>query len=324
MNAATAKKKGLGKGLSALIQQEYSQGGQGSNPTVTAAQPVDDSNATGPQPQTGTPFSLPVDALQAGIFQPRTHFSEEYLHELADSIEKNGIMQPILVRRAPENSDRYEIIAGERRWRAAQLAKLEVVPVIVRELDDQQALELALVENIQRQDLNPLEEAAGYQRLIDEFSYTQEDLAGTIGKSRSHIANLLRLLQLPNELKELVNKRDLSMGHARALLNAKEPEKLAKMVIDKQLSVRQTEALVRDVEEGASAGATPKAPRKNTRSASADHKDEDIIALEESLSSNLGLKVSINDHGGQTGTISISYESLSQLDEVLRRLSDSI
>lgn len=228
MNAAA--QKGLGKGLSALMGEEYSSSVNSSSATDNKAY---------------SPGTLPVGSIHSGTFQPRMRFDEEYLSELADSIEKNGVMQPIIVRPSLTESGKYEIIAGERRWRASKMAKMTDIPVIIRDIDDQLALELALVENIQRQDLTPLEEAGGYQRLIDEFGYTQEELARTVGKSRSHIANLLRLLSMPEELKTYLDKDELSMGHARALLNADKPVELAREVVKRGLNVRQTENLVR-------------------------------------------------------------------------------
>lgn len=292
---SNAPKKGLGKGLSALMSEDYS--------ATMSEEP----------PQGG---ALKISQIVSGRYQPRHKFSEQYLQELADSIRKNGIMQPILVRRT--ESGQYEIIAGERRWRAAGMAGLTDVPVIIKDIDDKQALELALIENIQRQDLTPLEEASGYQRLMDEFSYTQEELAGTVGKSRSHVANLLRLLSLPEKIKAYLDDDKLSMGHARALLNAKDAELLADEVVRRGLNVRQTEHLCRSgLPSGKEAGVPTS--RSSNRPSTARDKDPDILALEETLSENLGLKVSINDEG-QQGQIIISYESLSQLDDILRRL----
>jgi ParB family chromosome partitioning protein len=299
---SNAPKKGLGKGLSALMSEDYSA-------------TMDDA------PQTGTAggsHSLPVEKLISGKYQPRHRFSDQYLQELAESIRKNGIMQPILVRRT-DGEDTYEIIAGERRWRAARLAGLEQVPVIIKEIGDQQALELALIENIQRQDLTPLEEASGYQRLIDEFSYTQEELAGTVGKSRSHVANLLRLLSLPDKIKAYLDDDKLTMGHARALLNAQNPEALADEVVKRGLNVRQTENLCRNGLPAAQSKASEKRAGAARTAPGNRAKDPDILALEETLSENLGLNVSINDEG-QHGQIVISYDSLSQLDDILRRL----
>ncbi len=294
--AATSKK--LGKGLSVLISEEYSKS-------------VEEGGEQSALRQLG------VTEIVSGKYQPRTRFTQEYLEELAESIKANGIMQPIIVRPSAEVKDKFEIIAGERRWRAARLAELETVPVIVQDISDQKALELALIENIQRQDLSPLDEASGYQRLLDEFSYTQEELATTVGKSRSHIANLLRLLSLPEKIRALLEEEKISMGHARALLNAKNPEKLAEEVVRRGLNVRQTENLARGETSGNSSRSSSRKP------ASGDYaekeKDPDIIALEETLSESLGLRVSIQDRG-KSGQIVLFYDSLSQLDEILKRL----
>jgi ParB family chromosome partitioning protein len=296
-----AQNKRLGKGLSALMSDEYSH-------TIDDTTPMEGAHSQ----------TINISELVSGKFQPRHRFTEKYLQELAESIRKNGIMQPIIVRKSAESLDKYEIIAGERRWRAAQIAGLSEVPIIIRKIDDQQALELALVENIQRQDLTPLEEGAGYQRLIDEFSYTQEELAVTVGKSRSHVANLLRLLSLPESIKAYLDTEQLTMGHARALLKAPDPEALADQVVKRGLNVRQTENLCRVTMPNA--GNNNNAKKKVSFNASERVKDPDILALEETLSESLGLRVSIDDDG-QSGNIVITYESLSQLDEVLQRLS---
>lgn len=295
--------KGLGKGLSALMQDDYS--------------------ATAKESATGaiTPTGLPISSIVSGTFQPRTKFTQEYLDELAQSIKKNGVMQPILVRQK-QDSGNYEIIAGERRWRAAKIAGLKEIPAIVKEITDQEALELAIIENIQRQDLSPLEEAAGYQRLIEEFNYTQEALATTVGKSRSHVANLIRLLSLPEKIRRYLEEDKLTMGHARALLGAENAEALADEVIRRDLNVRQTENLAK----GGTGEMPEKAQRKPSPPSSSRHqsyssnKDPEIIALEENLSESLGMKVGINDRG-QQGEIVITYESLMQLDKILQRLS---
>ncbi len=304
-----SKSSGLGKGLSALMGEE--------------------SNYQHPAPSTSTSDGgqgsgqreLPISALRAGKYQPRQNFRLEQLQELANSIAHNGIMQPILVRPTDEDGI-YVIIAGERRFRAAKLADLDTVPVLIREISDRTALELGLVENIQRADLSPVEEALGYQRLIEEFEYTQEELAETIGKSRSHIANLMRLLSLPHEVKEMLDQDQLSMGHARALLGTQNPVELAEEVIRKGLSVRQTEALTR--RDPNKPVGRPRKSRNNNdaqtyTSQPSGNKDPDIIALEETLSENLGLKVSIDDAGNE-GRITVHYATLAQLDDVLRRL----
>lgn len=267
---------------------------------------------------------LPVNQLQSGKYQPRRHFEEEALTELADSIEKHGVMQPISVRVIGPNS--YEIIAGERRWRASKLAKLEMVPVIIREVNDEQALELALIENIQREDLNPLEEAAGYQRLMEEFGYTQEKLAPVVGKSRSHIANLLRLQKLPDSVKRRIDSGELTMGHARAILGAKNPEELAQQIIEIGLTVRQAEerakGIVADAVQEPKAPAAERASRSGTSAPRRSNaaKSEDVVQLENMLADSLGLRVSIDTRSGQAGEVIISYETLTQLDEILRRL----
>ncbi|MFW0777749.1 MAG: ParB/RepB/Spo0J family partition protein [Rickettsiales bacterium] len=303
--ATTTKQRGLGKGLSALISE-------GADTPVSTQPQKSSAPAT-----TGSGYTtLPIGKLTSGKYQPRTQFDEGTLTELAESIEKNGIMQPIVVRQL-QGAETYEIVAGERRWRASKIAGLQNVPVIIREITDKQALELALVENIQRQDLKPLEEAAGYQRLIEEFDYLQEELATVVGKSRSHVANLLRLLGLPDEVKELLDKDELTMGHARALLNAPDPVTLAREIVKRGLNVRQAEAVSREI-QGNKKRSSPRAGSPS-RNYSNPNKDPDIIALEESLSENLGLQVSIDDRG-QSGHITIAYENLSQLDVILRKL----
>ena len=306
---ATITQRGLGKGLSALISEN------------AAASSAPEKLKTRSDSPAGM-YTLLVEQLHSGKYQPRLQFSEVALGELAESIRKNGIMQPIIVRPSPKHKNKYEIVAGERRWRAAQLADLNEVPVIIREIPDKQALELALVENIQRQDLSPLEEANGYQRLIEEFEYTQEELASTIGKSRSHITNLLRLLSLPEEIRDMLEKNELTMGHARALIGVPNAVELARDIIRKGLNVRQVEQVSRDV-QGVEKRPVTRAGSKPAAYKAPINKDPDIIALEESLSENLGLKVAIQDRG-QNGDIVISYDSLSQLDNILRRLGNTI
>ncbi len=311
----TTTTRGLGRGLSALISENYTQ-----SPPASVNAPA--------KAGSGIPSgvdSLVIEQLIPGKYQPRTQFNEQALDELADSIRRNGIMQPIIVRPAAQTG-RFEIIAGERRWRAAKLAGLNRVPVIIREITDKQALELALVENVQRQDLLPLEEAIGYQRLIEEFDYTQEELGSIVGKSRSHVTNLLRLLSLPDEIKIMLDKGDLTMGHARTLIGLPNAVAIAKQIVARGLSVRQAEDISREVQ------GNPK--RANSRSGNNPNRagdghqqpanrDPDILALEETLSENLGLKVAIHDRG-QSGEIVLSYSSLSQLDEILRRLGDGV
>jgi len=309
----TVTQRGLGKGLSALISENYNQ-------NVSVPTPINREEKT---QKTGLE-TLATEQLIQGKYQPRNQFNEQALAELAESIRRNGIMQPIIVR--PLASGRFEIIAGERRWRAAKMAGLNRVPVIIREIDDKQALELALVENVQRQDLTPLEEAIGYQRLIEEFDYSQEELGNIVGKSRSHVSNLLRLLSLPEEVKEMMDKGELSMGHARTLIGLPEATRIAKEIVSRGLNVRQAEEISREVQgvqKRTNAGSKQGAVSGGGGYRAPINKDPDILALEETLSENLGLKVSINDRG-QSGEIILSYASLSQLDEILRRLGDSV
>lgn len=252
--------------------------------------------------------TIEIDLLRSSDFQPRHRMDEDSLDDLARSIGEKGVLQPILVRRHPDDANVFEIIAGERRWRAAQKAQLHEVPIVIKELNDREALEIALVENLQRQDLSPLEEADGYHRLMEEFSHTQEDLARSIGKSRSHVANMMRLLNLPETVKTLLDTGALSAGHARALLTANDPATLAQAVVKRGLNVRQTEKLAK------SGHGAPKSARKTPQ------KDTDTLALERDLSNLLGLDVEIKFHGAG-GSLILHYRSLDQLDEVLQRLS---
>ncbi len=279
------KRRNLGRGLSALL---------GDDPVSEAAE-----SAAAPQ-------RLPVSLLMPSPFQPRHVFDETALEDLTASVAERGVLQPLLVRRAPNGSGIYEIIAGERRWRAAQRAQVHDVPVVVRDMDDREVLEVALVENLQRQDLNALEEAEGYRRLQEEFQHTQEDLAKAVGKSRSHVANTMRLLALPDPVKEMVQKGDLSAGHARALLGNARAVELAQEIVSKGLNVRQTERLAKTP----TAPAAPRPPKS---------KDADCVALERDLTTLLGLKVSIDVHG-TGGKLSIQYQNLEQLDDLLQRL----
>ena len=282
------KRTNLGRGLSALL---------GDAPEG----PIDSGGLKGSK-------EVPIEFLQPGRYQPRHSMDESRIEELAQSIRENGIIQPLLVRRHPDQQDTYEIIAGERRWRAAQLAKVHAVPVIIRDLSDQQTLEIALVENLQRQDLSPLEEADGYKRLMDEFAHTQEELAKTVGKSRSHVANMIRLLGLPAPVKKFLETGELTAGHARALLNAPQAVELAREVVKKGLNVRQTERLVRKMQRQKDAPPAPKT------------KDVDPAALERDLMNLLGLKVTVKfkDDGG---SITVHYDTLEQLDDILQRLN---
>lgn len=302
---ADEKRRNLGRGLSALL------GDSG----VAAAASVLEGNAAAPAAAAGNQprglRTLAVSQMKPGKFQPRRQFEEEAIADLVESVREKGILQPILVR--PIDGG-FEIIAGERRWRAAQRAQLHEVPVIIREFTDKEALEVALVENLQRQDLSPLEEADGYRRLVDEFSHTQEELAKAVGKSRSHVANMMRLLALPDPIKAMVEAKQLSAGHARALLTADNPVALAREVVDKQLNVRQTEKLAAGEAKGkgtSSGGGRPPA---------SIHKDADTAALERDLAEMLGVKVTLKSLG-KGGELTIHYGSLEQLDDILSRLS---
>ncbi len=254
--------------------------------------------------------SLPVEFLAPSPYQLRRIFNEDDIAELAASVRERGVLQPILVRPHPTRPDHYEIVAGERRWRAAQAAQLDEVPVIIRDLSDEGVLEIALVENIQRADLNPLEEASGYTRLIDEFDHTQESLAKVVGKSRSRVANTLRLLTLPDAVRQLMDQGKLSAGHARALIGADDPAGLATKIVKSGLSVRQTEALVK----------REKSPRKSAQS-TAPRIKPDTSALERSVSDRLGLKVKIEIRGENVGgRVVFHYDNFDQLEEIIRRL----
>jgi ParB family transcriptional regulator, chromosome partitioning protein len=253
---------------------------------------------------------VPVEFLHPNPRNPRRLFAEVELDELAASIRERGIIQPILVRTARVGPDSYEIIAGERRWRAAQRAGTHDVPIVILEVNDREALELAIVENVQRTDLNPLEEAAGYQALTDEFGHNQDEIAKIVGKSRSHVANTLRLLKLPETVKTYLHEGKISAGHARALLGQANPEAMARQIVANSLNVRQVEAMVQDL--AAKAGRTAKRRQRG-------EKDADTLALEKRVSDALGLLVSL-DHRGEGGELKIRYRSLEQLDDLIRRL----
>jgi len=261
---------------------------------------------------------VPIEQIHPNANQPRRHFTEDALEELSESIRSNSVLQPILVRDHGERPGEYEIVAGERRWRAAQRAQLHQVPVVIREIDDGQALELALVENLQREDLMALEEADAYHHLMETFGYTQEALAKDLGKSRSHIANTLRLRALPDAVKALLEEGELRAGHARALLSADQPETLARQIVRKRLSVRQVERIIQQqkLRQGAKARAPKAMPKPGVE------KDPDTIALERDLSDMLGLKVTI-DFQDEGGALTIRYKTLEQLDDVLRRLNQT-
>lgn len=285
------KKRGLGRGLDALFQDEEA---------VHYNEEVSEGSVQ---------KTLSVGQLVPGKFQPRRRFVSDAIDQLAESIKIHGVLQPLLVREI--DGGQFEIIAGERRWRAAQQAQLHDVPVVIQDLNDEQALEIGLIENLQRQDLTALEEAEGYQRLINDFGYTQEQLAQQLGKSRSHVANILRLLKLPVSVQELVQDEKLSAGHARALVTSKNPEELAKLVVKKGLSVRETEKL-----------ATGVVVKTAPVSKAVPKKDVDTLALEQSVERSLGMSVQINAKPkGASGQLVISYKDLDQLDSLLGRLA---
>src|SRR3954447_26610080 len=253
---------------------------------------------------------VPIEFLEPNPRNPRRAFSQDELQDLADSIKQHGVIQPIAVRPLKGTSDRYEIIAGERRWRASQLAGLHEVPIVPLDVSDSDALELAIIENVQREDLNAIEEAQGYHALAEEFKRSQDEIAKIVGKSRSHVANMMRLTKLPDEVQALIASGDLSAGHARALIGVPDPAAAAKRIVAEGLNVRQTEALAH--EEG-----VPE--RKPQKARGGKIKDPDTLELEKRVSDALGLSVTIN-HRDPGGSVQISYRNLEQLDEVMRRL----
>jgi len=277
----------LGRGLSALLREEVAPISLGmSNSTVD------------------------INEIEAGDFQPRKHFDQEKIKELADSIISNGLVQPIIVNRSL--SGKYKIIAGERRYRACKIAGLKEIPVIVRDLTEKQMLEIALIENIQRQELTAIEEAEGFEKLMQEFGYTQADLATAVGKSRSHVANLLRLNQLPASIKQMVNEGSLSMGHARCLIGLENAEELAQKVVANDLNVRQTEDLTRKKE-------LQSRSRKSNGEVLAQEVDNDLVMLGHSLSEKFGVRVVV-ENSWNGGKISFHYSNLEELDLILSRL----
>lgn len=256
---------------------------------------------------------VPIEFLRPNPRNPRRAFADHELDELAASIRERGIIQPILVRTVRESVGAFEIIAGERRWRAAQRAGVHDVPVVLLEVSDREALELAIIENVQREDLNPLEEAMGYQALIDEFAHAQDDVAKIVGKSRSHVANTLRLLKLPDSVRAYVSSGKISAGHARALIGQPDPEGIARAIVEQGLNVRQVEALAQ--ERAAKLG-------KNPKSRARIDKDADTRALEKRLSDALGLTVTIANRG-ESGELKVRYRTLEQLDDLVRRLESA-
>ena len=307
---AEAPRRGLGRGLSALL---------GDTDTLAApGRPARPSAPDGSEPPTaaaGPPTSAPIELLRRNPDQPRRKFDEAELQELTDSVRQRGVLQPILVRPAPGAQGEWQIVAGERRWRAAQKAGLHEVPILVRELSDTEVLEIGIVENVQRSDLDPIEEALGYFALIDRFGHTQAETAQLVGKSRSHVTNALRLLQMPDAVQDHLMAGRLSAGHARAIATSPDAAKLADTVVERGLSVRQAEALGRQA-QARTAAPRPRAARPTVGGS----KHPDIAAIEHDTSAALGLDVSIDDRAGK-GEVRIAYRTLEQLDEVLRRLA---
>lgn len=299
--AKAKQNKGLGRGLSALMAD------------IDSA-PVSTKTATpkGEPPQSPQPEQrIPIEMIYPNLDQPRKTFVEEELQELAASIKERGVIQPIIVRRDPTRGEGFQIVAGERRWRASQIAGIHEVPVLVREMDDLEVLEVAIIENVQRADLNPVDEAMGYRQLMERFGHTQDKLAQALGKSRSHIANLLRLLNLPETVLGYLRDGKLTIGHARALVPSENATALAQAIIQRNLSVREVEAMMKSPE-----------PIKAAPSLSKRVKDPDTIELEQGLSAQLGLKAVIDDKDG-TGILKLSYKSLDQLDELVAKLMRS-
>lgn len=295
-----SKQRGLGRGLSALMAD------------VNEAAPVTEED-TKPADRV-----VPIEKITPNPDQPRRRFDKSALDDLAASVKEKGIIQPLIVRPKPGKEGEFEIVAGERRWRAAQMAKLHEIPILVREFSDIEVLEVAIIENVQRADLNPVEEAAGYSQLMDKFGHTQEKLSEVLGKSRSYIANAVRLLSLPDEVQSYLSEGKLSSGHARALITAEDPVALAREVIKKNLSVRETEKLTKK-----SAGNIFSEDGK-TKTTKAPTKDADTKALEGDLAANLGMKVLLNHKPGQEkGQITISYDTLDELDTLCRILTSN-
>ena len=280
-------KKGLGRGLSSLM---------GDTETVQTK-----------NTNVGQETKIPIANLKPSPSQPRRLFNKNSINELADSIKAKGLVQPLVVRPSPSDANSYEIIAGERRWRAAQIAQLHEVPVVIRNFNDTEALEIAIIENVQRSDLSPIEEAAGYKRLIENHGHTQEDLSGIVGKSRSHIANIIRLLSLPQSIQDMITEGKISSGHARAIMNSAFPEQLAEKIINENLSVRDAENLAKDKK-----GIIKKLKLK----------DPDTIDLENKISEKLGLTININHKGKKGGSIKIDYKTLDQLEMITQKLKN--
>ncbi len=312
MTINTAKRqRGLGRGLNALFEDDevtFATQGSGNPMPEIPVPPAQNSNNAGPR------RTLGIDLLQPSPFQPRQYMDENALAELAQSVAVHGVLQPILVRQVPGQTNKWEIIAGERRWRAAQRAKLHEVPVVIREFDDETAAEIALIENLQRSDLSALEEAQGIKKLMDEYGHTQEKLAAVLGKSRSYVANMTRLLSLPTAVHLMMHEGKLSAGHAKILVNAARPEELARRIVAEGLTVREAEKMAASEEKAK--------PTKASSGRAAVAKDVNVIALEKDLTDKLGLKVVIDLKKNGHGAVRVEYKSLDQLDDVIRRLTN--
>jgi len=278
-------KKGLGRGLSSLMGE-------------SATEELQSQSTSGD-------LKIAISKLRPSSIQPRRLFDKNSINELAESIKSKGLVQPILVRPSKSEEGEYEIIAGERRWRAAQIAQLHELPAVVKNLDDVEALEMAIIENVQRADLSPIEEAAGYKKLMEQYNHTQEALAPIVGKSRSHIANIIRLLNLPASIQDMISQGIITSGHARAIMNSAFPEELAKKIVDENLSVRQAESLVKE---------------KKTKPTKNKLKPADTLDLEQRLTELLGLDVVISDNGKRGGSIKVKYKTLDQLELVTNKL----
>jgi len=300
MSPAEPPRKGLGKGLSALL------GGSASAPAAIAA------SAPGGGAPRAAPM-VPIAQISPGRYQPRRVFDPDEIEALAQSVRNQGVLQPILVRRVSVDPPRYELIAGERRWRAAQAARLHEIPAVVKDLSDREALEAALVENIQRQDLSPLEEAEAFSRLAAEFGHTQEAIGLALGKSRAHVANTIRLLGLPDAVKEMLGRREIDAGHARVLLTAADPLGLARRIVAEGLTVRQAEALAREARQQ---------PRGRPARRGGELRDADTRAMEKRLEEATGLKVALqHKRGGDSGSVTFRYSTLDQFDDLVQKLT---
>ena len=285
MTESNIHKKGLGRGLSSLMGDDEI--------------PVTDN------PNKVSDIRIPISKLRANPLQPRRLFDNESIHELAASIKSRGLVQPILVRPSEKNPGDYEIIAGERRWRAAQIAQLHEMSAVIKNLNDTESLEIAIIENVQRSDLTVIEEATGYKKLIESYGHTQEQLSEIVGKSRSHVANIMRLLTLPQSIQDMITEGRISAGHARAIMNSAFPEKLAEKIVNENLTVREAESI---------------AKHGKNKIKKVKLKDPDTVDLENSLSQKLGLNVEINHKGNKGGHIKIDYKNLDQLELVTQKL----